>query len=145
METYFETKLDWECETKGWLTAKGPGPFEITVSSKEHPGMWSPEHLFVSSINASFMEKFLSECETSGIPLINYSSTAIGIRKISEGHKMITEIIVEPQILVLNGTDFNKVIKVIQNAESASVACNSVKTKINIQPKIIFKMLEEIA
>jgi organic hydroperoxide reductase OsmC/OhrA len=143
METYFETRLDWECETKGWLTAKGPGPFEITISSGDHPGMWSPEHLFVSSVNTSFMENFLRECESSGIPLIEYSGIATGIRENSQ--KMITEIIVEPHILVLNGTDLNKVLKAIQCAEKASIVCNSAMTKIKIQPKIIFKMLEEIA
>ncbi|MFL5728014.1 MAG: hypothetical protein ACJ75J_00890, partial [Cytophagaceae bacterium] len=97
-----------------------------------------------SSVNASFMERLLWECESTGIPLVNYSSTATGIRKISEGTMMITEIILEPHILVLNGTDFNRILKAIEHAQKNSVTCNSVKTKINIQPQVIFKMLEEI-
>jgi organic hydroperoxide reductase OsmC/OhrA len=143
METYFETKVQWESEKKGWLISNGPVPLE-TASYKNHPGLWSPENLFVAAVNISFMQCFLEVCVHVGIPVLFYDSNATGLSEILEGKKMITEIIIEPKILIPDDTDFNTVLKCIESAERSNIISNSMSSKIIVQPKIDYKILEEI-
>jgi organic hydroperoxide reductase OsmC/OhrA len=143
METYIETKVQWESEERGWLLSNGPVPIE-TASYKNHPGLWAPENLFVASVNISFMQTFLEICRHKGIPILFYDSSATGRVGIVEMKKTICEIIIEPQILILNGTDFKQVLKCLELAEKNNIISNSMQAKIIIQPKIDYKLLEEI-
>jgi len=141
METYFGTKVQWESEEKGWIISNGPVPIE-TASYKNHPGLWSPENLFIASVNVSFMQCFLEACNNADVPILFYDSNATG--ETLPGYKMIIEIIIEPKIIILNGVDFNQVQKCLEYAGKNNIISNSIRSRIIVQPKIEFKLLEEI-
>jgi organic hydroperoxide reductase OsmC/OhrA len=146
MKNYIETKVQWESEEKSWLISNGPVPLE-TASSEKHPGLWSPENLFVASVNISFMQCFLEVCKHVGISVLSYESHATGVTEILDGkmNQLIAEIIIEPKIIILNGTDFNYVLKCINLAKESNIISNSMRSRIIVQPKIDYKVLEEIA
>jgi organic hydroperoxide reductase OsmC/OhrA len=143
METFIETKVQWETEEKAWVLSNGPVPLE-TASFKNHPALWSPENLFVASFNISFMQCFLEQCNKAGIPVLTYESRATGVTENILGKDVISEIILEPGILILNGTNQKTVLQCINAAKEKNIISNSMKTRINVQSKIDFKVLEEI-
>jgi organic hydroperoxide reductase OsmC/OhrA len=105
---------------------------------------WSAEDLYVASVNTSFMSSFLQEANNTGVPVISFESRAIGIKEMVQNKLTLSEIIVEPKILILNGADWTKVLHLISTAESNCLIANSMKTKVIIQPKIDYKVMEEI-
>jgi organic hydroperoxide reductase OsmC/OhrA len=143
METFFGTKVQWESEEKGWIISNGPVPIE-TASYKNHPGLWSPENLFVASVNISFMQCFLEACNNAGIPVLFYDCNATGLCEILHDKKVISEIFLEPQIIILNGADLTLVLKCIEHAEKNNIISNSMRARITVQSKIEYKLLEEI-
>ena len=143
METYIETKVQWESEDKSWLLSNGPVPLE-TASQKNHPGLWAPENLFVASVNIAFMQCFLEACNQAGLPVLFYDSKATGLCETLDGKKVISEIIIEPQILILNGADFNRVLESIEAAKKSNIISNSMLARIIVGPQIDYKLLEEI-
>jgi organic hydroperoxide reductase OsmC/OhrA len=141
MITFFGTKVQWESEEKGWIISNGPVPIE-TASYKNHPGLWSPENLFIASVNISFMQCFLEACKNVGLPVLFYDSNATG--EALRGTERISEIIIEPKIIILNGADFTQVLKCLEYAEKNNIISNSMRARIIVQPKIEYKLLEEI-
>jgi organic hydroperoxide reductase OsmC/OhrA len=143
MEIFIETKVQWETEEKAWVLSNGPVPLE-TASFKNHPALWSPENLFVASFNISFMQCFLEQCNNASIPVLAYESSATGIIENIRGKEKISWIILEPKILILNGTDQKMALQCINTAKEKNIISNSMTTRINVQAKIDFKVLEEI-
>jgi organic hydroperoxide reductase OsmC/OhrA len=77
---YYETEVEWTKEKAGQI--KGPTLATVTVGAppefKGREGQWTPEHLFVASINTCFMLTFLAVAENSKLPLVSFTSTAKG-------------------------------------------------------------------
>jgi organic hydroperoxide reductase OsmC/OhrA len=64
-------------------------------------GTWSPEQLFVASVNDCFMLTFLAIAENSKLALLCYSSTARGkLEKVQAGGYQITEILIQPTVVI---------------------------------------------
>jgi organic hydroperoxide reductase OsmC/OhrA len=143
---YYETNLKWKSTRKGELTLKGKAPMEVTdiKFTNDELQIWSAEDLYVASVNVSFMSSFLQEANNTGVPVISFESRAIGVTERLQSGLILSEIIVEPKILILNGTDWTKVLHLISTAESNCLIANSMKTKVIIQPKIDYKIMEEI-
>src|SRR4030095_175928 len=96
---YYETEVEWKKEKEGQI--RGPSLPAVTVGAapefKGREGMWSPEHLFVASLNTCFMLTFLAFAENSKLPLVSFSSTAKGkLEKVPGSSYQITEIVVKP-------------------------------------------------
>src|SRR3970282_1931480 len=68
---------------------------------KGREGVWSPEHLFVASLNTCYALTLLAIAEFSKIQIITLSSTAKGkLEKIPGSSYQITEIAVKPRVVL---------------------------------------------
>jgi organic hydroperoxide reductase OsmC/OhrA len=69
---YYETEVDWWKEREGQLS--GPGLPSLSVGAppqfKGREGNWTPEHLFVASVNPCFMLTLVALAENSKLPLL---------------------------------------------------------------------------
>ena len=67
---YYETEIEWTKEKEGQIC--GSSLPAVTVGAppefKGREGVWSPEHLFVASLNTCFMLTFLAIAENSKVP-----------------------------------------------------------------------------
>jgi organic hydroperoxide reductase OsmC/OhrA len=93
----YETEIEWTKEKEGRI--KGPTLPAISVGAplefKGREGQWTPEHLFVASINTCFMLTFLAIAENSKLPLVSFSSTAKGkLEKVPGAAYQITEVVI---------------------------------------------------
>jgi len=139
----YEVNLQWEQNTKGTLSSPVlPSKIEV-ATPPDFPngiaGIWSPEHLFVASVNACLMATFLAIAGNSKIEFISYQSHAIGKVEKVEGKYTVTEIIVEPTLIISSSDHEEKIRRIFEMSEKACAISNSIKSKIILSPIITAK------
>jgi len=137
---YYQTTVQWKEGRIGELSE--PTMPTITVATppefaKGVPNTWSPEHLFVASVNICLMTTFLAIAENSKLDFVSYKSDSNGKLEKVEGKFMISEIELFPEIVVKDEKDIERAERIIQKSELHCLISNSVKSKITLTPKII--------
>ena len=138
-EFYYKTKVDWTEGRKGDLTEPTLPTIEVATPPdfpKGVPNVWSPEHLYVASINVCLMTTFLAIAENSKLDFTSYSSDSTGKLEKVDKRFMISEIILEPEIKVKEEKDIERAERIIHKSEEHCLISNSVKTNIILKPKI---------
>jgi len=67
---FYDTEVEWTCDRKGDLRSPGRPSIDVTAPPefKGADGFWTPEHLYVASVNACFVTTFLAIFTLLGIP-----------------------------------------------------------------------------
>jgi organic hydroperoxide reductase OsmC/OhrA len=77
----YDTELIWRGARTCEVTA-GDRPSVIVVPPGDFPGGedgdWSPEHLFLASLQSCTMLSFLAHCAHNGVEVVSYRSQASG-------------------------------------------------------------------
>jgi organic hydroperoxide reductase OsmC/OhrA len=137
---FYDTKIKWTKGKEGVLREASLAPILTAIAPPFPggvPGVWSPEHLFVASINACLMTTFLAIAENSKLEFIDYECAAIGkLEKIGDQY-MISEVVLQPVIKVKYEKDIHRAERVIIKSKHICLISNSVKTQIVLQPKIM--------
>lgn len=134
----YHTKLKWTEQRKGIMSSAGKPDVQVATPPefKGHEGIWSPEDLFVSSVEICTMTTFLAFAERAGLSFVSYDSEAEGRLEMVEGKFQFTTITVRPRITVRSESDGAKAKEVIQKAEIACLIANSMKTKVYVEPTV---------
>ena len=137
---YYNVDLKWLNDRKGEVSSPGlPTTIEI-ATPPEFPkgieGVWSPEHLFTAAVNSCFMTTFLAIAENSKLEFTQFDCTAKGKLEQVDGKFLMTEVLLEPSVTIVNGSDSEKAEKVIQKAEAACLIANSIKTHVLVHPTV---------
>lgn len=136
---YYETELDWRRENEGQL--RGPGLPPLTVGAppefKGREGQWTPEHLFVASVNTCFMLTLLAIAGNSKLPLVSFSSTAKGKLEKAEGAVYyVTEIVIKPRIVTASAQDLGRMTRILEKAKENCLVTNSIKSRVKVEPEV---------
>lgn len=136
----YQVKLSWIADRKGIIQSDVLRSEIEVVTPPEFPkgipGFWSPEHLFVASVNSCFMTTFLAVAENSKLDFTHFECNAIGTLDRIDGKYCITEITLSP-ILTINDENFKeKGIRVMEMSEKACLISNSITSKVILQPKV---------
>lgn len=138
----YTTNLSWDQQRKGVLSSQGLPDIEVATPPEfpmGHPGIWSPEHMFVAAAEICLMTTFLAIAEKSRLEFSEYSSQAVGtLEKTVEGYLM-TKILIKPKIVIPDQTRADRALKIIDMAEKHCLISNSMKTDVSILPEIINK------
>lgn len=136
----YEVRLNWLSSRLGLLTSPELEDSIAVVTPPEFPGgmkgVWSPEHLFVASVSSCLMTTFLAIAEKSQLEFERFECPARGRLEMVEGKYMITEITLMPLLVIASSLDTSKAERVLQKAEANCLISNSVKTKINYEPRV---------
>lgn len=136
----YEVNVDWENERKGLMSS--PDLVEVieVATPPEFPkgmeGIWSPEHLFVASVNSCLMTTFLAIAENSKLEFSEFSSRAVGKLEKIDGQFMISEITLTPLLAIHDEKDRERAVRILQKSEAACLISNSIKTKIIFNPQM---------
>lgn len=144
---YYNVNVNWNKERKGLMCSPELNETnEITKSCievatppqfpKGMPGIWSPEHLFTASVNSCLMTTFLAIAENSKLEFKSFSCKSKGKLEQVDGKYMMSEIILEPTITILDEKDRERAERVLQKSEAACLISNSIKSKITMIPTI---------
>jgi organic hydroperoxide reductase OsmC/OhrA len=98
----YESGLRWTEEHRGVSYSEGKPDIEIACPPEfgGHQGYWTPEHLFVCSVEVCVMTTFLSLFEKTVGVLVSYESEAIGKAGMQDWVFRFTSLTIRPRIVV---------------------------------------------
>ena len=136
---YYESEIEWRGGKDLKLGAGKLPPIEAGAPPefKGREGTWSPEHLFVASLNSCYVLTLLAIAEFSKIGFVSLSSTATG--KLEKAHGsgyQVTEIVVRPRVVLAAANDLTRMPRILEKAKENCFVSNSIKSKIIIEPEV---------
>ena len=134
----YETTVTWKEEKKGFLCSFGKETIKISTPPEfqGHEGMWTPEDLFVASVNVCIKTTFLYYAEKNNFEFLSYESKAEGVLERIDDQFLFSEIKVIPKIAVKSNTQIQKAKELIALAEKNCLISNSIKSKVEVIPEI---------
>ena len=134
----YRTAVKWTEQKKGVITCGGKPEIQVATPPefKGHEGIWSPEDLFVASVNVCVMTTFLAVAERAGLAFLSYESEAEVRLELVEGKFQVTAIVLRPRIILQPGGDPTKAKEVIEKAEANCLISNSIKTRVSLEATI---------
>ncbi|MEP7151819.1 MAG: OsmC family protein [Nitrospira sp.] len=134
----YRTAVKWTEQKKGTISSSGKPEIHVATPPefKGHEGIWSPEDLFVASVNVCVMTTFLAFAERAGLPLSSYACDAEGRLELVEGKFQVTMITLRPHITLPSGGDVGKAKELIEKAEANCLISNSIKTRVSLEATI---------
>lgn len=144
---YYHVNINWSKERKGMMCSpelnsmanNANGCIEVATPPefpKGIPGIWSPEHLFTASISSCLMTTFLAIAENSKLDFFSFQCQSTGKLEQVGGKYLMSEILLEPKVVIQNEKDIEKAERVLQKSEAVCLISNSVKSKIIMNPVI---------
>ncbi len=139
---YYNVSVNWDEGRIGTLSSDNLPDIKV-ATPPEFPkgvaGIWSPEHLYVSSAVICLMTTFLAIAENSGLPFSSFGCDASGKLEKVDGNFMISEIELKPVIIIPDEKYTEKAGRIIEKSEKMCLISNSMKTKIILSPDIKIK------
>jgi len=134
----YRTNLKWVEAKKGLLSSIGKPAIEVATPPefRGHPGIWTPEELFVASVNACIMTTFLYYAERGNLKFLSYESSAEGVLEKEERGLVFSCIEVVPEISVKLANDVERTRDLLALSEKNCLISNSIKSKVTVKAKI---------
>jgi peroxiredoxin-like protein len=142
---FYETEVEWTGARKGEMRA--PELPAIAVAAppefKGHEGLWTPEHLYVASVNLCFMTTFLAIAELSKLEFVSFTCKGNGkLEKVEgQGFKM-TEITLSPKLAIRHSRDVERAHRILEKTEANCLISNSINTVVKLEPEIKIEELK---
>ena len=141
----YDVDLEWKEGRIGILRSEILDEEIEVATPPEFPGgvegIWSPEHLFVSSVSSCFMTTFTAIAEYSKLEYEELTVKASGVMSRVDGKFAMSEIILRPKLIISNETQKDKALRILQKAEEACLITRSIKTKVELEPTIAIAAL----
>ena len=142
---FYDTEVGWMGGRRGYLRSSADLPVLEVASPPEfqgHEHSWTPEHLFVASVNSCFMATFVAIAELSKLDVVSFTSTAVGKLEKPEGRGYrITEIVLRPKLVIRFESDAERAQRILEKAERNCLISNSITTDVTLEPEIDFEQL----
>jgi len=138
---FYTTEVEWTGERHGDLRAPVLPNLQVDAPTefKGHDGVWTPEHLFVASVNSCFMTTFLAIAENSKLEFLSFSAGAKGkLEKLDGRGFIMTEVVLRPKLLISHARDAEWAGRILEKAERNCLISNSIKTETRLEPEINF-------
>ena len=136
---FYSTEVEWTGERHGDLRAPVLPNLQVDAPPefKGHDGVWTPEHLFVASVNTCFMTTFLAIAENSKLEFVSFKANAKGkLEKLDGQGFTMTEITLRPKLVITNARDAERASRILEKAERNCLISNSMKTQIRLEPEV---------
>jgi organic hydroperoxide reductase OsmC/OhrA len=112
---------------------------DLVVSSppefKGEAGNWTPEDMFVASLNVCTMLTFLAYAQNRGLNLAGYESDAEGTLESLEGKYRFTEVTLRPRITLKSQADLEPARKILEDAHANCFIANSTTAAAKLSPQ----------
>lgn len=134
----YENEVSWESARRGTISSAGKP--DVAVSSppefKGEPGRWTPEDLFLSSVNLCTMLTFVAYAQHRGLNLASYESDAEGTLENVDGKYRFTEIVLHPHVRVKSQEEVERARELLESAHRDCFVANSISAPVKVFPDI---------
>jgi len=124
----YRTSSAWVEGRSGFLTSEGKPTLRISSPPefKGEQGVWSPEDLFVASVEMCHMATFMGYAAKENVPVISYRSHANGVLEYVDGDYRFTRIVIFPTVIIPANTFEKNVQQLFQEAQRHCQVANSI-------------------
>ncbi|HEX7970126.1 MAG TPA: OsmC family protein [Stellaceae bacterium] len=133
----YKNSLVWNGGRRGRTSA--PGKPQMDVGSppefKGEPGVWSPEELLVGALNTCLMLTFVSLAQNKRVEFLAYESGAEGLLENVDGKYRITEVSVQPSLVLKSQADLEAARTIMAEVEKNCFISNSITAKVKLTPQ----------
>jgi peroxiredoxin-like protein len=133
---YYNVNVNWVADRKGEISSPELHDKIEVATPPQFPkgieGIWSPEHLLTGAVSSCFMTTFLSIAENSRLEFLSFNCSAKGKLEQVEGKFLMTEILLEPVLVIAKEADKEKAERILQKSEAACLISNSIKSKVSL-------------
>jgi organic hydroperoxide reductase OsmC/OhrA len=134
----YSTSLRWTGERKGALSCDGKPDIQVACPPEYggHEGIWSPEDLFLASVEVCVMTTFLWLAGKEGIEIASYNSNAESIASMVDGEFRMGRVKVQVSVGLLREEDAPSVERSLENVERSCLISRSINPLVEIVPSI---------
>lgn len=143
----YNVNIAWHKDRKGFMCspelsnplANEKGCIEVATPPefpKGMAGIWSPEHLFTASVGSCLMTTFLAIAENSKLEFQSFYCSTKGKLEKVDGKYLMTEVSMEPKVVILDEAYREKALRVLEKSEAACLISNSINSKVIMNPII---------
>jgi organic hydroperoxide reductase OsmC/OhrA len=83
------------------------------------------------------MTTFLAIAENSRLEFKEFNCNAVGVLDQVEGKFLMTEVILNPTLVITKEEDKEKALRVLDKSEKACLISNSITSKVSLNPTVI--------
>ncbi|MFN8116424.1 MAG: OsmC family protein [Bacteroidia bacterium] len=138
MSHQYNVSLKWNAERVGEVSSPELNSKIEVATPPQFPkgveGIWSPEHFFTAAVNSCFMTTFLAIAENSRLDFKEFNCNAVGILDQVEGKYLMTEVVLNPTLVITKEEDKEKALRVLDKSEKACLISNSINSKVSLNP-----------
>lgn len=141
----YKTELRWIGETAGELSAERKAPIRVASPPefRGEEGTWTPEDLFVASLEICTMTSFLALAQRQQLPIEEYESHAEGTLESLDGVYRFTRVTLRPRIVIADGAAVRQTARALHDAHSGCLISNSVRCEVVVEPVIEISTISE--
>jgi|GEM_PF-1774631 len=99
--------------------------------------VWSAEHLFIASVESSYMAAFFKTAKNKGIRYKSFKSVARASVVVLDDHSEITDIVIKPVVTIVESRLINKTLKIFSVCKDHCLVLNALKVRLHIFPSVI--------
>ena len=101
-----------------------------------HPGIWSPEDLFVGSVEVCTLTTFLFLLEKRHGRLVSYESAAEGTAQMVDNLFIFKDVVVKVKAIVPTRDDADKALRAFSEIDQWCLVTKSVKCQVRVEPQV---------
>ncbi len=134
----YRAKVVWTEARRGRLTCTGKPDIEVATPPEfgGHEGVWTPEDLFVASVNVCLMTTFLYYCAKAALGLVACESEAEGVLEYAEGGLKFTRATIRPRAVVAAEGDRQKAQDALRLGEESCLVSRSMDVAVTMEPTV---------
>ena len=134
----YQNDVRWGSDRRGKICSSGKPDIEISSPPefKGEAGFWTPEDMFIASVNTCTLMTFLAFARHKGLEFVSYASAAEGVLENVEGRYRFTEIVLHPHIVLRLNADIDRTRQILEDAHKSCLVSNSITTTVKIYPDI---------
>lgn len=140
MSHQYNVNLKWNAERVGEVSSPELNSKIEVATPPQFPkgveGVWSPEHFFTAAVNSCFMTTFLAIAENSRLEFKEFNCNAVGILDQVDGKYLMTEVVLNPTLMIAKEEDKEKALRVLDKSEKACLISNSINSKVSLNPLV---------
>jgi organic hydroperoxide reductase OsmC/OhrA len=134
----YSTSLKWTGEHKGILSCEGKPDIGVACPPEwgGHPGIWSPEDLFVASVEVCTLTTFLFLLEKHRGRLVSYESAAEATAQMVDNIFIFKEVVVKVKAGAPTAEDADKAARAFEEIRDWCLVTKSVKCEVRVEPQV---------
>ena len=134
----YHTAMQWADKRAGWLHSEGKPGIRVASPPEFHgeAGVWTPEDLFLASVEACTMLTFVAFTQKLNLVVISYRSQAEGLLEFVDDAYRFTKVVLRPTVVVAEPSAIPQAEQALQEAHRSCLIAKSMRAEVVIEPII---------